>query len=140
MRQAQNQAGPKSRRSGRELKVGKKFRIKAGERKRVLWLFSSSVPGQPQFDATPIKGEDLSGKIEVVRSGGTYFFPLSRHNICEKGFLDANYKIYVTPDQDCEIAFQTRHFRAETLFIILALAVLFSGMVPVFIRLIVSAV
>jgi len=119
--------------------VGKTFLIKAGERKRVLWLFSSSVPGQPQFEATPTRGEEITGKVEVIRSGGTETFPLSRQNSVEKGFWDANYKIYVTPDQDCEIEFQTRHFRAETLFIILALVVLFSGIAPIFIRLILSA-
>lgn len=119
--------------------MGKKFLIKAGERKRVLWLFSSSVPGQPQFNATPIEGEDLTGKVEVVRSGGTETVPLSSRNMVEKGFWDVNYKIYVTPDQDCEIEFQTRHFRAETLFVILALVVLLSGIVPVFTRLILSA-
>lgn len=119
--------------------MGKKFLIKAGERKRVLWLFSSSVPGQPQFSATPTKGEDLTGKVEVIRSGGAEIFPLSSQNVCDKGFLDANYKIYVTPDQECEVEFQTRHFRAETLFVILALVILLSGIVPIFARLILSA-
>jgi hypothetical protein len=46
--------------------------------------------------------------------------PLHRRNVFDKGFADADYRIYVTPDQDCEISFETRHFRAEIYFRLLA--------------------
>ncbi len=100
--------------------MGKTFSVRAGERCRVLWIFSSPIPGQTRFTAEPTSGEDLTGSVELVRRRWFNFetetFPLQHQNSFDKGFADADYRIYVTPDQDCRIAFETRHFRAGTLF------------------------
>ncbi len=119
--------------------MGKKFLIPAGERKRVLWLFSSSIPGQPRFKANPVEGEELTGEVEVLRGQSTEALPLSSQNIFDKGFGDTNYQIFVTPDQDCEVEFETRHFRAEILFVVLAVVVLLAGFAPGIVSLIFSS-
>ncbi len=103
--------------------MAKQFNIPAGTRKKVLWLFSSSIPGQVRFTAEPTDGEELSGKIELHRrswfSWKEQDFPLNGRNVLEKGFGDADYRVFITPDQDCKVTFETRHFRAETYFVIL---------------------
>ena len=103
--------------------MAKTLNIRAGERCRVLWIFSSSIPGQTRFSAEPIAGDALTGNVELVRRRWFNFetetFPLHAQNRFDKGFADADYRIYVTPDQDCRIEFETRHFRAETLFSLL---------------------
>ncbi|MEL7154239.1 MAG: hypothetical protein AAFN51_10715 [Pseudomonadota bacterium] len=100
--------------------MGITFSIRAGERCRVLWIFSSSIPGQTRFTAEPTDGGELTGTVELVRRRWFQFetetFPLQHQNSFDKGFADADYRIYVTPDQDCRIMFETRHFRAGTLF------------------------
>ena len=106
------------------------FIIPAGTRTRVLWVFSSSIPGAPRFRAEPLQGSELTGSVEVVRkrllSTETDQHPLRPQNVFAKGFWDSDYKIFVTPDQDCRVTFETRHFRAEVYFKILA-AVLILG-------------
>ena len=121
--------------------MGKTFNIRAGERCRVLWIFSSSIPGQTRFTAEAANGQDLTGTVELVRRKWFQFeteiFPLRHHNRFDKGFSDADYRLYVTPDQACRIEFETRHFRAEILFKLLAGLVclgLLSGLVPLLFR------
>lgn len=102
---------------------GKTFRVRAGERCRVLWIFSSSIPGQARFASESNEGGPVSGTVDLVRRRWFKFqtetFPLRPENRFDKGFADADYRIYVTPDQDCTIRFETRHFRAGTLFSLL---------------------
>ncbi len=90
----------------------------------MLWLFSSSMVGSVRFAANPAAGEELSGTVQLVRQrwfkSETLNFQLERQNTLEKGFGDWDYKVFVTPDQDCDIEFQSRHFRAEFLFRLLA--------------------
>ena len=104
--------------------MGKVFDLKAGERARVLWIFSSSIPGMVRFHAKTETGEPPQGTIELaVRRWFAWdrkTFPLSATNRFDKGFSDADYRIYVTADTDCRIEFETRHFRAEIFFRILA--------------------
>lgn len=100
------------------------FDLKAGERSRILWIFSSSIPGTVRFRATPTGNAPLSGKVELRR--GHWFstaveeHPLHAVNVFDKGFTDSDYRIHVTPDSDCRIEFETRHFRAEPYFLFLA--------------------
>ena len=109
--------------------MGKTFSIRAGERCRVLWIFSSSIPGQTRFTAESADGGALTGNVDLVRRRWFQFetetFPLQHQNSFDKGFADADYRIYVTPDQDCRITFETRHFRAGTLFSLLIGLVVF---------------
>ena len=102
----------------------KEFIIPAGQRSRVLWLYSSSIPGSPRFRAEALDGGAPSGTVEVARRRWFAWHrdhhPLHQRNVFEKGFSDGDYRIYVTPDQDCRITFETRHFRAEIFFRILA--------------------
>lgn len=96
----------------------KEFTIKAGERTRVLWLFSDSIPARPRFRAESADGAPISGKIEITRGmfgSTTDHQALSAQNVLTKGFWDSNYSVYVTPDQDVRVTFETRHFRGETL-------------------------
>lgn len=104
--------------------MGKTFDIKAGTRTRILWIFSSSIPGTVRFTAAPSADGPLTGVVELARRR---WFDMHRtnhdlhaRNVFEKGMADADYRIYVTPDQDCHISFATRHMRAEIYFRILA--------------------
>ena len=116
--------------------------IKAGETKEILWIFSSSIPGKIRFHAQGVDDEPARGKIHV--DVNTLFnarrdeFDLAAENVLNKGFWDANYKVSVTPETDTKIEFQTRHFRAGTLFIILA-AIMILGIVSAAIALFFAA-
>ncbi len=114
--------------------------VNAGERKRVLWLLSSSMPGPVRFDALAEDGQQVSGKIEI---GGGFSgrvretHALAPENEFRKGFGDANYSIWVTPDQDVRIRFRTAHFRAGKLVLVMGLvllAALASSLVPALTR------
>ena len=104
--------------------MAKQFIIPAGKRQCVLWVFSSSIPGQSRFTAEPLDGDTLTGTVEVRRWHWFHWrikeYPLAQRNVFDKGFGDADFRIFVTPDQDCRITFQTRHFRAEAYFLLLA--------------------
>lgn len=104
--------------------MAKRFSVPAGQRTRILWIFSSSIPGTVRFTAETPAGGDPSGTVTLSRrrwlASDTTHHPLHRRNVFDKGFADADYRIYVTPDQDCEIAFETRHVRAEIYFRLLA--------------------
>lgn len=103
--------------------------LKAGEKRRILWLFSSSIPGQVRFRAEGADGAPPAGKVELAKrrwfDWTSEEFDLHPRNVFDKGVSDADYRLYVTPDSDTRITFETRHFRAEYLFrIIVALLVL----------------
>lgn len=107
------------------------YQIKAGERVRVLHMVSDSIPATPRFRAETSDGSSISGKIEVVRGlfGSTSELQdLGAENTVIKGFWDANYSVYVTPDRDTTITFETRHVRSSLLVWVL-LAVLAIGLV-----------
>lgn len=101
--------------------------IPAGQRTRVLWIFSSSVPGMARFEAIGTDGAPASGTIELV--GGHWLNrrhetkALDSLNSFEKRFMDSDYQLWVTPDHETRITFRTRHFRAQYL------AYIFIGMI-----------
>ncbi|MEM7743005.1 MAG: hypothetical protein AAF409_04770 [Pseudomonadota bacterium] len=103
----------------------KLLHIAAGQRSRILWIFSSSIPGDVTFTATPTDGSALSGTVEVHHNswmgGRQEQHPLTERMVLRKGFWDSDYRVFVTPDQDTEIKFDTRHAHAKTLFVILAI-------------------
>lgn len=98
--------------------------LKAGRRSRILWIFSGSIPTTVRFRAAALDDAPVSGVVELFRrqwlDPETTHHPLGGRNVFSKGFSDADFRIYVTPDCDCRITFETRHFRAETFFRILA--------------------
>lgn len=107
----------------RTVKVGK------GERTRVLHLFSDSMPQTVRFTAEPVSGDGpVSGQVEVA--GSHWLFPkpvvthdLAAENALPKGMWDTRYSIYVTPDQDTKVTFQTRHFTAGLLAVVVGVAI-----------------
>ena len=119
--------------------MGKTFDLKPGERTRVLWLYSSSIPGEVRFNAEADDGADPKGKVElVVRKWfdwKTTEFPLARRNVFPKGMSDSDYRLFVTAETPCRIEFETRHFRAEYFFKILIGMVVLAVLMPVFIYL-----
>jgi hypothetical protein len=111
---------------------------KAGERTRILHLFSDSIPQTVRFTAEPVAGGEASGAVEVT--GSTWLFPkppvrhpLTREQSFPKGFWDTNYSIHVTPDVDTRITFQSRHFTSKTLMIVLAVVVILAVASAVFV-------
>lgn len=121
--------------------MGRQVTVPAGTTQRILWIYSSSIPGQIRFRAEPINDDTLSGQVELRRrawfSWKSEKHELAPRNIFEKGMADGDYRILVTPDQDTRITFETRHFRTEYLFYILggmvALALL-AGLTAVLLR------
>lgn len=103
----------------------KTVQIPAGQRTRVLWIYSSSIPGDVRFTAHPIDGDTLTGTVDLQRNAmfgsRREQYPLTERMVLGKGFWDGDYRVFVTPDQDTEIRFETRHFHAEIFFVILAI-------------------
>ena len=102
--------------------------IKKGERRRILHLVFDSIPqlvtlkAEPMAPATP-----LGGTVEVVHSQWLFAkAPASQNlapdNALQKGFWDSFFSIFVTPDQDTRITFQSRHFIVK--YLIYAFAIL----------------
>ena len=102
----------------------KEFLIKAGETRRVLWVYSSSISGSPRFTAETLDGNEVSGTVEIARKRWFTWHrdmrDLQARNVFDKGISDGDYRIFVTPDHDTRIKFETRHFRAEIFFKIFA--------------------
>ena len=107
----------------------KTMTLRKGERARVVHLFSDSMPQTVRFTAEPVSGDGpVSGQVEVA--GSNWLFPkpvvpheLAAENALPKGMWDTRYSIYVTPDQDTKITFQTRHFTSGLLVIVIAIVV-----------------
>ena len=120
------QGGPE----GTRRLMAKTFEIPAGEkRRRPLAASQARFPGQVRFRAEAVNGGALTGKVELARRRWFTWerdeFDLHARNVFDKGVTDSDYRIFVTPDQDARITFETRHFRAEYLWkIILGLLVL----------------
>lgn len=118
----------------------KSIAARAGERTKVLHIFSDSIPQTVRFTATPA---GAGGTVEVVRR--RWFVrrppevhPLRAEQAFDKGFADVDYTIHVTPDRDVTIAFQSRHFERKALFWVLGgvivLAVVAALIVPLLAR------
>lgn len=111
-----------------------------GERTRILHLFSDSLPQTIRFTARPADSDDPpAGTVEVSRRRWFVpqppsFWPLAQQQAFHKGFADVDYAIYVTPERDTTIAFQTHHLRSKHLVGILGgvvlLAILSAVLVP----------
>ena len=103
----------------------KQIVARAGERTKILHIFSDSIPQQVRFVASPlVAGEPVGGTVEVVRrhwfaKAPAETFPLRSEQAFNKRFADIDYAIFVTPESDVRIAFQSRHFERSTLFAIL---------------------
>jgi hypothetical protein len=116
----------------------RQYTIAAGERKRILHLYSDSIPTTIKFRAEPLAGnQPVTGQIEV--SGSKWLFakpstfqPLEANNGVPKGMWDTNFSLYVTPDQDCQITFDSRHLGAKLLFIIIGIVLLLGIAGPLF--------
>lgn len=112
--------------------MGKVFNIPAGTRTRVLWLWSSSVPGQIRFNVEMADGGPIAGEVEIARQRWFTWYrdtlPLKARNSFDKSITEGDYRIHVTPERDCRVTFETRHFRAGIFFAILA-AVLILGLI-----------
>ncbi|MEM9140546.1 MAG: hypothetical protein AAGB15_12025 [Pseudomonadota bacterium] len=113
--------------------MGKVFEIKAGQPTRVLWLYSSSVPGTARFRVEAMDGGPApSGTVELARRRWFEWHreshPLTARHVFDKGMMDTDYRITITPDRDCRVIFETWHFRAELFFRILA-GVIITGVV-----------
>lgn len=102
-------------------------RARAGTRTRVLHILSDSLPQSVRFTAEPLKGAgEPTGLVEVERSRlfagrRTEQHPLQARNTLQKGMFDVVYSVFVTPDEDTKIAFQSRHFRSRWLIWVLVL-------------------
>ncbi len=95
----------------------KEFTIRKGERARILHLISDHIPQLVRFSAAPLEGKGkVSGKIEVRGSRFIFRKPpveydLGPKNVVEKGMWETFYSVYVTPDQDIRLGFDSRHLR-----------------------------
>lgn len=121
----------------------KEFLVKAGETRRILWLFSSSIPGQVRFRAEAADGEAPEGTVELARRRWFDWHretqPLHARNVFDKGVSDSDYRLTVTAERDTRIVFETRHFRAEYLFQILVALVVLGVLSPLVMYLIMNA-
>jgi hypothetical protein len=115
--------------------------VSKGERTRILHLWSSSLFGWIRFTAKTSSGKPPTGKVETsIRSFLTSYeikYPLATEHKFRKRMATTNYQIYVTPDEDTTITFQTRHFQAHQLFWVFGLVVVLgvlSALVPLIIR------
>lgn len=123
--------------------MAKEFLVKAGETRRILWLLSSSIPGQVRFRAEAVDGEPPAGTVELARRRWFDWhretFPLRPQNVFDKGVSDSDYRVTVKPDRDTRIVFETRHFRAEYLFKILVALIVLAVLSPLVMYLILNA-
>ena len=123
--------------------MGKVFEIKAGQTKQVLWLLSSSIPGQIRFSAETSDGSEPSGTVELARrrwfDWQTETHPLHARNVFDKAMSDADYRLTVTPDNDARIVFETRHFRAEYIWKILVAVLALGVLSPLIVMLVANA-
>ncbi len=87
----------------------KEHEIRAGERRRVIRRFSSSIPRTFHFDVAPLHGAgSVSGKVEVNGSRWLFRKPvvellLAPSMTVDKGFWDTLFSVFVTPDQDVRV-------------------------------------
>ena len=107
--------------------------IRKGERVRVIHLLFDAIPQIVRFTAEPADGQGTAGgTVEVA--GSKWLFskpvvtrPLEARNAIEKGFWDTFYSIYVTPDRDVTIRFESRHFHIKYLLWALMVVVILAA-------------
>lgn len=113
------------------------------ERTRILHILSDSIPQAVRFTAVPVQGDGgPAGCIEVERSmlliaGRKEEHQLQSENALRKGMFDTAYAVFVTPDEDTRIVFQSRHFTKRWLIWALAIALaagVAAGLIPVIVR------
>lgn len=103
--------------------------MKAGERKRILSQFSSSIQTTYRFSVEPlVPSADVSGTVEV--KGSNWIFPkpavqqaLVRDNSVEKGMWDTFYSVTVTPDCDIHINLEGSSSSKKWLYIAMTLLI-----------------
>ena len=90
------------------------------------------IPIRPPIIACDeLTGTPTRTKNCIVSSRDTY--PLKAENRFEKKIMDASYRIYVAPNEDTPLRFQTRHFQAGHLFraiVILIVLAVVAGTLP----------
>jgi len=107
-----------------------RIEIKAGERKRIIRKFSSSIVATYKFSAEPVDSNDnISGKIEV--KGSNWLFPksaetqdLQQQNSVQKGMWDTFYSVFVTPDVDVKIKMEKSGIGSLWIYITIAILIL----------------
>ncbi len=108
--------------------------IEAGERRRIIRVFSSSVATTYRFRAEPLEGT-VSGTVEV--KGSNWIFPkpavsqeLAEDNTVEKGAWDTLFSVTVVPDGDVRVITEGRSMRsAGVLAAIVGVIVVLAGIV-----------
>ncbi|PLX38220.1 MAG: hypothetical protein C0606_08355 [Hyphomicrobiales bacterium] len=107
--------------------------IEAGERKRIITRFSSSLVARYRFTATPLEPDaPLSGTVEV--RGSAWIFPkpartqpLEARNEVAKGFWDTIYRVEIIPDHDVMITVETGVFERLWIPLVLAAGIVFAA-------------
>jgi hypothetical protein len=120
----------------------KPITVKKGERRRVLHLVFDHIPQLVRFSAEPTGGDGgVSGTVEVA--GSKWIFrkspvshDLGASNVLEKGWMETFYSIYVTPDQDTRLTFDSRHLRIKHLIYALIAVVILAAVAVVAVPLI----
>jgi len=107
-----------------------RIEIKAGERKRIIRRFSSSVVATYQFSAKPVDSNDkVSGRVEVKGSRWLFSKPvetqaLQQLNSVKKGRWDTFYSVYVAPDVDAKITLKKSGIGTLWIYITIAILIL----------------
>ena len=79
----------------------------------------------------------LETRIRRWFTARTTEYPLQAENTLQKGMFDASYQIYVTPNEDTTLRFQSRHLQAHHLkwaFVALIGLAALSALIPFVIR------
>jgi len=103
--------------------------VKAGERKRIIFQFSNSLPQTHKFSAKPVDPDNkIAGIIEV--KGSNWLFPkadvtfdLGDVNAIDKGAWDTFYSVYVTPKTDIKITMTSSPVKNLWVYIIAVLII-----------------
>ena len=83
--------------------------VRAGERRRIIRRFSSSLSQSFPVHAEPLTaGDRISGTVEVCGSRWLFardplVLDLEPDMTVEKGFWDTRYSVFVTPDVDLRV-------------------------------------
>ena len=105
------------------------FNISAGERTRIIWKLSNSIPTTYEFFAfSPSGNDELSGTIVI--KGSNWLFPkppvsqkLAQQNTVSKTMWDTFYSVYVTSDQDVQVTLGGEQINRSLLYIALVIGI-----------------
>lgn len=104
----------------------KEIDLKAGERVKVLSLFSDSVPRTIAFEVTTADGTAPDGTVEMESSmlpmmaKTRVTHPLKRENRLNKSWLQANVAVHVVSATDASLRFKSRQAAGKLLWIVVA--------------------